>query len=58
MAPPVYPTRERILFVDEHVDTCEVMTVLLSRRGYEVVTASTLVTTLLTAIPVPALNTS
>ncbi|HEX6624836.1 MAG TPA: response regulator [Pyrinomonadaceae bacterium] len=49
MTPPVNPTRERILFVDEHEDTCEAMTVLLSHRGYEVVTASTLITTLLTA---------
>ena len=49
MASAVYPTRERILFVDEHKDTCEVMTVLLSRCGYEVVTASSLITTLLTA---------
>ena len=49
MASAAYPTRERILFVDEHEHNCEAMTVLLSHRGYEVVTAFTLITTLLVA---------
>lgn len=40
-------TRERILFVDEHEDAREVVTVRLSRRGYEVVAASSLITSLL-----------
>ncbi|HEX7174236.1 MAG TPA: response regulator [Pyrinomonadaceae bacterium] len=43
----MHSTRERILFIDEHEDTREVMTALLSRRGCEVVAASSLITALL-----------
>jgi len=43
----VHSTRERILFIDEHEDTREVVAALRSRRGCEVVAASSLITTLL-----------
>lgn len=32
--------RGRILFIDDHQDTCEMMRYLLGREGYEVVSAS------------------
>ncbi len=37
--PPLPPRERRILVVDDHVDTCAGMKMLLERRGYQITTA-------------------
>lgn len=43
------PTKNRVLCVSDQADTCENLTAWLARRGYEVVTAQSLVTAILVA---------
>ena len=43
------PTKKRVLCVSDHEATCEIVAAALERRGYEVVTARSLVTALLVA---------
>jgi two-component system response regulator RegA len=45
----VQPTKKRVLCVSDHAATCEILAAALARRGYEVVTARSLVTALLVA---------
>src|SRR5215207_6435148 len=48
-ATAVQPTKKCVLCVSDHGATCEILAAVLGRRGYEVVTARSLVTALLAA---------